>query len=74
VAYFLALQDTRFGPTKMAKPHMDRLSLRKHTQSASEKALRKVDEDFMNVIQIFNVSFTYLRIRFAVVQCSIVGA
>jgi hypothetical protein len=35
VACFLALQDTRFGPTKMAKPPVDRLSSRQPAQSTS---------------------------------------
>jgi hypothetical protein len=66
MAYFLALE-TRFGPTNIAKPHVERLSSRQPAQSASEKALKNVDEDFVKVIPSFNVSFTYMRICFAVV-------
>jgi hypothetical protein len=74
VACFLALQETKFGPTNIAKPPVERLSSRQPAQSASVKALRKVNDDLLKVIPSCKVSCTYLRIRFAAVQCSVVGA
>jgi hypothetical protein len=46
VGYFFALQETRLGPTKIAKPPVERLSSKKPAQSASEKALKRAEEDF----------------------------
>jgi hypothetical protein len=45
VACFLALEETRLGPIKIANPPVERLSSGHPAQSVSEKALRKVDED-----------------------------
>jgi hypothetical protein len=45
VACFLALQEIKFGPKKTAKPPVERLSSISPAQSASEKALRRVDAD-----------------------------
>jgi hypothetical protein len=70
----LAFQETKFGPINMAKPPVERLSSREPAQSASEKALRNIDEDFVKVVPIFRVPCTYLRIRLTAVQCSVVGA
>src|SRR5688572_2278644 len=74
VACFLALQDTRLDPKKIAKPPVERLSSRHLAQSTSEKALTSKEED----LQIFNPSlvdcFRYLRILFTATQCTIVGA
>jgi hypothetical protein len=45
LAYFLALHEIKFGPKKIAKPPVERLSSISPAQSASEKTLRRVDED-----------------------------
>jgi hypothetical protein len=74
VACFLALHETKFDPTNIANPPVERLSSRQPAQSASEKALRKVEEDCVKVIPSFRVSLTYQRIRFAAVQCPVIGA
>jgi hypothetical protein len=58
VAYFLALQKTKFGPTNMAKPPVDHIVY--HQGSLPnlhlKKALRNVEEDLEKLILIFNVS------------------
>jgi hypothetical protein len=52
VSCFLALQETKFGSINIAKPPAERLSSRHPAQSASVKALKKVDEDFVKVIPL----------------------
>jgi hypothetical protein len=74
VAYFFAFQETKFCPINMAKPPVDRLSSRESAQSASKKALRSIDDDFVKLIPTFKVPCTYLRIRLTAVQCSVVAA
>ena len=68
VAYFLALQDIKFGPKKTAKPPVERLSSRQPAQSDSEKALISVEDDLLKFRPTFSVFFTYLTIRFAAVM------
>ena len=46
VAYFVALQEIRLGPKKIAKPHVEHRSSKSPAQSTSEKALSNVEEDF----------------------------
>jgi hypothetical protein len=74
VAYFLALQEIRLGPKYTAKPPIDLLSSTQPAQSASEKALTRVDEDLLKVSPILAVPLTYLNILLIVVQCTVVGA
>jgi hypothetical protein len=52
VACFIAVQDTKFSLTNIAKPSVDLLSSREPIQSASEKALRKIEKDFIKVIPV----------------------
>ena len=47
VACFLAHQDIKFGPKKIAKPPVDLLSSRQPAQSESEKALTSVEDDLL---------------------------
>ena len=67
VACFLAFQEMRFGPKNTAKPPVDFLSSGHPAQSASEKALSKVECDRLSVRPIFRVPLMYLRIRLTVV-------
>jgi hypothetical protein len=46
VGCFFALQETKLGPTKTSKPLVERLSSKHPAQSASEKALKRVEDDF----------------------------
>jgi hypothetical protein len=67
VAYFLALQEIRLGPKYTAKPPVDLLSSTHPAQSASEKALMRVENDLLKVSPTFTVPLTYLRILLAAV-------
>jgi hypothetical protein len=49
VACFLALQEIKLGPKYTTKPHVDLLSSTQPAQSASEKALTKVEDDLLKV-------------------------
>ena len=68
VVCFLAHQDIRFGPKKIANPPVDRLSSRHPAQSESEKALTRVDGDLLKVRPVFRVFLIYLTMRLAAVQ------
>jgi hypothetical protein len=46
VACFLALHETKFRPRNIANHPVDILSSKQPTQSASENALSKLEEDF----------------------------
>jgi hypothetical protein len=45
LACFLALHEITFGPRNTEKPLVKRLSSRRHGQSASEKVVRRIEED-----------------------------
>jgi hypothetical protein len=47
VAYFRALQETRLGPNKTAKPPVEHRSSKHPAQFASEKALMSKEEDLL---------------------------
>ena len=74
VACFFALQVIWFGPKKTAKPPVERRSSTHPVQSVSEKALTRIELDFMKVKPMPTVCFTYLEMRLAAVQCTFVGA
>jgi hypothetical protein len=46
VGCFLALEETIIGPKNIAKPPAECLSSKSPAQSASEKALKRVEGDF----------------------------
>jgi hypothetical protein len=46
VSYLRALHEIKLGPKKTTKPPTNLLSSTQPAQSASENALRKLDEDF----------------------------
>jgi len=64
----MALLETKFDPTNVANPPVDRLSSREPAQSASAKVLRSVEEDLVKVIPTFKVSRTYPRMHLIAVQ------
>jgi hypothetical protein len=68
VACFLALQEIKLGPKYIANPPVDLLSSTQPAQSASEKALTNVEDDFLKVNPRFAVPLTYLNILFTAVH------
>ena len=74
LACLWAFQEIRFGPRKIANPPVDLLSSGQPAQSASEKALKNVDDDLVKAIPVCNVCCMYRRILLAAVQCVVVGA
>jgi hypothetical protein len=68
VACFLAFQETRFDSKNIAKPHVDRLSSRLPTQSASLKPLTMRDVVLSILSPGFVVCFTYLKILLTAAQ------
>ena len=74
VAYFRAHHEIRFGPKKIAKPPVDRLSSRHPAQSELEKALTRFEDDLLKSRPMFIVPLTYLTMRFAAVKWTLVGA
>jgi hypothetical protein len=52
VCCFRVVYDIRLGPKNIAKPPVDLMSSMHPVQSASEKALIKVDADFVKVIPV----------------------
>jgi hypothetical protein len=65
---FLALHETKFDPMNIAKLPVDHLSSRHPAQSTSEKALNRVDNEYLNMMPSFKVSLTYRRILLTTVR------
>ena len=74
MACFLAHHEIKLGPKNMANPPVERLSSRQPAQSESEKALTRVEDDLLKLRPMLKVCLTYLTMRFAAVQCTVVGA
>jgi hypothetical protein len=72
VGCFCALQETRFLPRYMTKPHVVLLSSPLPVQSESKNALTSIDFDFVNVSPTSSVCFRYHKIIFTAILCSII--
>ena len=68
VGCFRALQEIRLDPKNVANPPVDRLSSISPAQSASEKALKRVELVFAILKPIPLVNCIYLKILFTDVQ------
>jgi hypothetical protein len=69
---FLAHQDIKLGPKKIAKLPVDFLSSKQPAQLASEKALTRVEEDHRIWSPKLIVCLRKRSILFTVVQCMVV--
>lgn len=74
VACFRALHDMRLGPRNIANPPVEHWSSTQPAQSASEKPLTRVDNDFDNFSPTPNVCLIYRNTLLAAVHCTVVGA
>jgi hypothetical protein len=68
VGCFLVDHDMTLDPKNKTKPQVDFLSSEHPAQSASEKALTRVDLDFLMSRPMSSVCLRYLRMRLTEVQ------
>jgi hypothetical protein len=71
VACFLALQEIKLGPKYTTKPPVDLLPSTQPAQSASEKALTKVEDDLLKVSPRLTVPLTYLKTSNSFKSCPV---
>jgi hypothetical protein len=74
VLCFHALHETRFVPSKIAYPSVDRRSSRESSHSASEIPVIN-NECHLPIFKTIQVQlFKYIRILLTAAQCTVVGA